>query len=433
MSRKILIVAASEFATAVKSKAFVIGVVMLPIFMGGSLLMEKLSRDHADVSDRRFAVVDGTPDGAALAALEAAAALRDRTATADPERREPRYVPVRVDVAEDASTEARGLRLSADVKEGRLFAFVVVEPGGPGAPPRIAYHTDTPTYRDLPEWIERTLADAWRAAVVRELGLAPGLVARLDARPRVVQLGLLSRGADGAAAVAEAHDPIRTYLVPMVTLFLLFMSTMSAAPQLLNAVLEEKQLRISEFLVSAVTAFDLMAGKLLGCVAVAALLTALYMGGAVAVAAHFEMLDRLPWELLPWFFAFLVAATLVYGSIFISIGAACSDLKDAQSMMSPAMLLVMLPVLVAGAVLKEPNGSFATSLSMFPLFSPVLMPLRLAAPPGPPWWQPPLALAATAAVTALFVWAAGRIFRVGVLAQGKGASFRDMLRWIRAK
>ena len=431
--RKILTVASSEFATAVKSKAFIIGIVMLPVFMGGGVAVEALTKDRKDVSDRRVVVVDRTGE---LEALIKAAAAERNAAVFGPEGRQlqPKFLPIFETQAAEESPEAADFRLSERVRANELFAFAVIPAGvfSGGATP-VHYHSNTPTNRDVAEWLEATLNREHRRRVIADAAIAPQVVAKLDRKIGVSALGLAERSASGKVESAKAVSVFRTFVIPIIIMMLLFMTTMSAAPQLLNAVLEEKQLRIAEFLVSAVTPFDLMAGKLLGTVGVAGLLSALYMSGGIGVAAYYKSVHMVPFELLPWFFAFLVLATLIYGSIFISIGAACSDLKDAQSMMSPAMLLVMMPVFVWSVIVKEPNGSLATGLSLFPLFSPVLMPLRIAVPPGPPAWQPFAALGLTLLMTSFFVWCAGRIFRVGVLMQGKSPSFAEMVRWIRTK
>ena len=430
--KKILTVASSEFATAVKSKAFIIGIVMLPVFMGGGVAVEALTKDRKDVSDRRVVLIDRT---GGLEALVMAAAAERNGAVFGPEGRqlEPKFLPMFEAPAAEESPEATDLRLSERVRTNELFAFAVIPADVFTARAAVHYHSNTPTYRDLADWLEATLNREHRRRVIAEAAIAPQVVAKLDRKIGVAALGLAERSASGQIESAKAVSVFRTFVIPIIIMMLLFMTTMSAAPQLLNAVLEEKQLRIAEFLVSAVTPFDLMAGKLLGTVGVAGLLSALYMGGGIGVAAYYKSIDLVPFELLPWFFAFLVLATLIYGSIFISIGAACSDLKDAQSMMSPAMLLVMMPVFVWSVIVKEPNGPLATGLSLFPLFSPVLMPLRIAVPPGPPAWQPFAAFGITLLVTSFFVWCAGRIFRVGVLMQGKSPSFAEMVRWIRTK
>jgi ABC-2 type transport system permease protein len=81
-------------------------------------------------------------------------------------------------------------------------------------------------------------------------------------------------------------------------------------------------------------------------------------------------------------------------------------------------------------VLKEPNGSLVTGMSFFPFATPSLMIGRMAVPPGIPWWQPIAGVAVVLAMTLVCVWAAGRIFRVGVLMQGKGARLGDLARWV---
>jgi ABC-type Na+ efflux pump permease subunit len=133
------------------------------------------------------------------------------------------------------------------------------------------------------------------------------------------------------------------------------------------------------------------------------------------------------------FLVFMSLAVLFYGSIFIAVGAACSDLKDAQSLITPVMLVAVLPMFAWQVVLKSPTSTFSTLISLFPPATPFMMQLRLAVQPGPPWWQVALAITLTAAASVGCVWAAGRIFRVGILAQGKSAGFGQMFKWIWVK
>jgi ABC-2 type transport system permease protein len=122
----------------------------------------------------------------------------------------------------------------------------------------------------------------------------------------------------------------------------------------------------------------------------------------------------------------------MYGSVFLALGSACSDLKDAQSMMQPAMLLIMLPYLASFMVIRAPDSGLAVGMSMFPTLTPFIMMMRMAMPPGPPPWQVWTAVAIVLAATTLLVWCAGRIFRVGILMQGKAPTLPEVLKWIRA-
>ena len=96
----------------------------------------------------------------------------------------------------------------------------------------------------------------------------------------------------------------------------------------------------------------------------------------------------------------------------------------------PVMLLICIPMFVWLNVIREPNSSFATGISLFPFATPMLMLGRQAVPPGIPMWQPILGVCLVLLTTTLCVYAAGRIFRVGILMQGKGANIGQVLKWV---
>jgi ABC-2 type transport system permease protein len=126
-------------------------------------------------------------------------------------------------------------------------------------------------------------------------------------------------------------------------------------------------------------------------------------------------------------------ALLIFGSIFMGLGAACSELSDAQSMMMPAMLMAMLPMFVLSVVLQEPDSPFSVIISLFPPCTPFLMLMRIAIPPGPALWEIILGVALTLGFTLVCIWAAGKVFRIGILAQGQAPSFRKLFTWILSK
>jgi ABC-type Na+ efflux pump permease subunit len=175
-----------------------------------------------------------------------------------------------------------------------------------------------------------------------------------------------------------------------------------------------------------------MMGKLLGSVAVSLLLGFIYLSGGYALAAYWGYGGVLTPGLVIAFLFYLVLAVLLFGSMFIAIGAACTDLKDAQNMMTPAMILVMFPLFMWIAVLRAPDSGLALAISLFPPSTPFIMLLRIALQPPPPLWQILLSAVLVCITVVLAVWAAGRIFRAGLLLHGKAATPREMLRWITA-
>ena len=138
-------------------------------------------------------------------------------------------------------------------------------------------------------------------------------------------------------------------------MFVMFFVIMTSTPQLLNSVIEEKMSKISEVLLGSITPFELMMGKLLGNAGIAMVLAVLYLGAGYGVAAYHGYADVISVGLLVGLVLFLVLAILLYGSLYMAVGAACNELKDAQSLMMPVMLLSMFPVFVWLGRAQEPS------------------------------------------------------------------------------
>ncbi len=425
------IIARSEFLAIVRGKAFIIGVLMMPVLIGLSIAFQVFAQRQADVADHRVAVVDRS--GVLYEALAAAADVHNREGLTDGERTGPSFLLERAEPA--ASPGELEVALSDRVRARQLFAFVDIPASIVDATTtdtdQIRYYTETPSYATLPGWLRRTIE---REATTRRFATASvdaSLVDRLSRSAELSTLDLVSRAADGSIAGARQIGPLQTVAVPFILMYLLFFALMSAAPQLLTAVIEEKMSRISEVLIASVSPTQLMAGKLLGVSAVAVLLALVYVVGGVYMALQSGQPHLIQVRLLAWFIVFLLAAVLMYGSVFIAVGAACSDLKDSQSMMQPIMFFLLLPVLAGPVIIGAPHSTLAVVLSLIPTATPFLMLVRLAMTPPPPVWQILLSLVLTALSTTALVWAAGRIFRVGLLMQGKPPNLPELLRWIR--
>jgi ABC-2 type transport system permease protein len=115
----------------------------------------------------------------------------------------------------------------------------------------------------------------------------------------------------------------------------------------------------------------------------------------------------------------------------VCVVSACSDLKDAQNMLQPAMMMLVVTYMISFLPLRAPDSAIAVGLSFVPTVTPFAMLLRLSMPPGPPLWQVLVSVVLLISVTIWVVWAAGRVFRVGLLMQGKPPNLPELLRWIR--
>jgi len=421
---------------SVRTKAFLIGLLMMPLMMGGGFIVGALMQGRVDTKDKRIAVADYT--GRLFDTLDAAARQRNNVAIFQGEgaaRKQilPRFVIERVDTG-GADMQRLSLQLSDRIRKGELMAFVLIGPnvidtGKNPSQATLNYYSNTPTYDDARQWITGIVNEQVQQLRLEGAAFDPKVVRQLTQRVPVGNLGLVKMDAAGNIISAVETNQVATFLVPFAMMFLMFMVIMATTTPLLNSTLEEKTQRIAEVLLASIPPFQLMVGKLLGIVGVSLTMTAVYLVGAYSALSRAGYAQYFPWQSVWWFVGFLSLAVLMYGSIFIAIGAAVSDMKEAQSMMTPVMLLVVSPMFVLQNVIREPGSTLSLAMSLFPPATPMLMIIRQTVPPGIPVWQPLLGIALVLLASLACVFAAGRIFRVGILMQGKGAKISEMFRW----
>jgi ABC-2 type transport system permease protein len=421
-------------------------------------LLERATRKVQDVRDRRFAVIDRTPGRAVLAKLNDSVEKRNaRVASpAGARQSEPRFVLEPITPAGANSTDAAALQqrfeLAQRVRTGELFGIVDIgadvltgevspaatQPEAASAddvsrvPPAqlVRYYTNTPTYLDFRNVLQNTLNKAAQTNRLRALGVTTVDPDTLLAPVVLQDHGLPRKAADGQVTEGEATDRITSIMVPLGLAFLMLIVVLIGAIPMMQGIMEEKQQRIAEVLLGSVSPFRLMAGKVLGLVATSLTLIAFYLGAAYFGARQKGLTDFLPTSLILWFVVFQILAVLMYGSLYIAIGAACTDAKEMQSLILPVNMLLIIPLAVIGNVVQNPNGPLARIATLFPPATPMITVLRLAVPPGIPGWEVAVAITIVLVTTVVFIWASGRIFRVGILMQGKGANVRDLLRWV---
>jgi ABC-2 type transport system permease protein len=219
--------------------------------------------------------------------------------------------------------------------------------------------------------------------------------------------------------------------------------------QVMGAVLEEKSNRIVEVLISSITPFQLLFGKVIG-VAGAGLLQLAIWGGAsfyvtsAIAAGKSASLDQVAVEgsrqsmSLPAVSVDLVAVVLLffllgfvlYSALYAAVGAMCSSQQETQQAAQPVTILLALGFIAMFTLINDPASSMAKILSFIPFFAPLVIPVRYALSPLPVT-EVAGAAAATLAGVVVIVWLAGRIYRVGILSYGKKPSLREMWSWVR--
>ena len=433
--RKTLRLARREYKAAVKTKGFIIGLILAPIIMGGSLIAFALLKDRVDTTDKTLAVIDRS--GVIAEALVEAARTRNDTEIRDEDtgkKIKPAYI-VELIEPNEANPRAQKLELSDRIRSGRLHAFLEIGPevAHPGADPnasRVTYHARNAAMDDLRRWLGWPINNRLRTLRLADAGIDESQVKDLFVWANVEGLGLVSVDqASGDIQDAERASEIDAIIVPIIVMMLMFMMVMMSVPAMLHSVMEEKTQRIAEVLLGSIQPFEFMMGKVLAGIAVSLTSSAVYLIGGVLLVRHMGFTHYIPFHVLPWFLGYMLLAILMLGAVAAALGSTCSEAKDAQSLTFPILLPALIPMFTYFPIVKEPTSSFATWMSLVPPFTPFLMLLRQATPAGVPVWEVLLGLCGVMAFTVLFVWAGGRIFRVAILMQGTPPKLANIIRW----
>jgi ABC-2 type transport system permease protein len=426
--RKIFVIARREYLSMVTSKGFVFGVALVPILMVGGGFIPRLLEKSVDLDDKRIVVID--PAGAVFEPLQAAVKVRNETVTVEAgsgRQTSSRYVLERGPL--DGAGDELHLALSDRIRRRDIYAFVEIpDPAaaGAGLP---AFYSESAALSDVRQWLERTLNEIVRQQRFQAAGVAPDVVQQASAPVPLEGRGLFARDASGQIRAAEPINQMAAIFLPSGIMMLMFMVVYIAFLPMLEVVLEEKQNRIAEVLLGSASSMQLMTGKLLGNVAGSLTTISFYLAGGLTIAWYNGVVDRVPWHVVPWFIAFQILAVLMYSAMVMALSAAASNLQEAQGYLFIVLIPLMLPMFAWINVVREPNGSFATWFSFVIPATPMLMVLRMAAATIPVW-QPALGIVLVLLLTLMALFVSSRVFRIGMLAQGKAPRFPELVRWI---
>lgn len=433
--RKVLLFTLREYRAAVKTKGFIIGLVIAPLMMSGSLIAFYLLKDRVDTRDKHLAVIDYT--GKVAPALVAAAQYRNSRELVDTttgRKVRPAYL-IEIIQPNQLEPQAQRFELSDRVRNGSLHGFVeigasAVHPFENKEASRISFHGRNPAMDDVRNWVGGPISMRLRALRLADAGIEESRVRDLFFWQGVDALNLLTKDeATGEISDAKEADRVSALLVPIIILMLMFLMIMMSVPGLLHSVMEEKTQRIAEVLLASIGPFEFMAAKVLGGIAVSLTSALVYVIAGVVAVQTMGYADYVPFYVLPWFFIYMILAITMFGAMSAALGSTCSEAKDAQALSFPVILPAIFPMFIYMPVAREPLSGFATWASLFPPFTPLLMVLRLSTPGGVPVWQPFAGLVGVLLCTLLFVWMGGRIFRVAILMQGTPPKLSNIVRW----
>jgi ABC-2 type transport system permease protein len=445
---KVFTIAKRDYIATVRTKAFVFGLVVAPMIFGGGSIAMSLMKTRPDLRDRHIAIIDHS--GAVAEPLVAAATAKNDRELYDKRTHEqlvPRYVFEVIPPAADPKEQL--LALSNRVRHKELVAFLEVgkfalrpvKPSDDAAPgpglasktdpdTRVSYYTNASGIDEMRGWLSGPINDGVRLARLAQLGIDIKNNKELLTSAPIEGLSLLERDPrTGAVQEARKRGELEGFFVPFAVAMILAMIVMVGSAPMLQNVTQDKSQRIVETLLGSASPLELMSGKVMGSVGVSITSSLLYVAAGVLAVNALGIAGMLPLTLIPWFYVYMLADVVMLCAFAAALGACCSTPQDAQNLAVVLLMPCMLPMFMLVTILRQPNGLFATAMSLVPPFTPILMLLRQATTAGVPMWQPWVGLIGVTLFAIATVWAASRIFRVAILMQGKPPQLAQLLRW----
>lgn len=434
MTNKISIIIAREYSERVKKKSFIITTILVPVLMLALSVLPAAIMMFASGDEKTIAVVDDSglvfgqlTDTDEIKFVEAFAPQDDMLANEDT------YGVLIID--RNIMKKPSGLRLL--------------------------------TANAASIQVERTITDQIESILEKEK-LKAYDIEDLDRILQEVKTEVsmqtirTDRGDDGESQSAAISSAIGTVLN-----FLLYMFLLMYGSLVMNSIIEEKNNRVLEIVVSSIKPTQLLMGKIVGVGLVAitqiAIWAVILMGitslllptiipadmlaeassissgdmaaGAMdkdmAIALSLFTSPLYVVRLFGYLLLFLVGGYLIYASIFACIGAAVDNIQDASQLQMLGVAPIIIALVASMAVIAEPNGTFAVVMSMIPFTSPMVMMARI--PFDIPAWEVAVSLLILAASIIFMIWFSAKVYRVGIFMYGKKPNIRDLIRWARYK
>ena len=409
-----------EYVERVKTRAFILSTLGIPLLMIGAMALSIFVAVRAQGSERQIALVDSS------------GLLGERVAEA--------LERAGYDI-ELADPGAGTADLDQRVLDEELEAYLVLDD--------LTASEAVFTYR-AKESPGGTRARIMRSIIVEEVvDLRLGLLEDGESVRRLFEGGALEFepvGIDEADAEEAEAERITGMVTGIGGGIILYVMMLVYGTQMLQSVLEEKQSRVVELVISSLRPWQLMLGKIVGVGAVGLTQVAIWIGSValLAAAALPVLITALPdleevgefRQYLPspgavvLLVVFFLLGYFLYSSLFAAVGAMCRNLQEASQAQAPLIILIVVPFILQMATIEGSRMAWMDWVALFPFFSPIMMYPR-AVMGTAPWWMVGTSMVLMALSVWGTSWVAGRIYKVGILSQGNRPNLRELVRWVR--
>ncbi len=433
---KILAVIRREFVSRVRTKAFILSTLLLPVLLIGLLVAEVMVMMSGTDRTTHIAIVDASTQQIGQQISDALGAEKldaDKGNT-------PRYAFEIFAAVDDPEAMRDKLAARIDSKgEDKLNGVLVLhkdilDTGKAG------YYADNVGSMNAMQALRSSLSHELATIRLSSSGIDPDMVSKAM---QPVHLGAVKVSQGKITGQSGAASMIIAYAMG----YILFMAILIYGQQTMTSVIEEKTSRIMEVLASSLTPFQMLLGKVLGVGLVGLLQMGIWAGSAMLLtlfAAPVLMLfgvspetagnlpvPSFPDGLLLVFLLYFVLGFLLYGALYAAIGSMCNTIQETQQYATAVTMVIFVAFLAIMKMTNDPTGPLSTTLSFVPFLSPFTMPVRWSLT-AVPWLQLLLSLALTVATLLACVWLAARIYRTGILMYGKKPGVKELWRWLRA-
>jgi ABC-2 type transport system permease protein len=434
--KKLFAVIKKEYKVIVHKKSFIIMTILTPVLMAGMMfvpvLLMKVGR-----SEKKIAVADYS--GGYYQALSARPQAK----------KEKRKGVLDMDAAkQQQETEASGrISFQQVALAGRDADALVHEyeqkvlkkevdgllliPADVTAKRQVSYYSTSVSDFTTIKFIESTLRTAISKQLLLEKKIDPAVV---DEATREISMETFKVKKEGTTRSDSGMD----YMMSLFMIVILFMVLINYGQMIMRGVLEEKNSRISELLISSARSTAIFYGKVLGIGLAGLTQVALWIVlGGVLVSRFSGMIDAsilsfLTLEIALYFVIFFILGFFTYAIPYAFIGAAVNTDQEAQQFASVLSVIIIVPYLLGISAIQNPNSTLTTVASLFPLFTPILMFMRITTA-LPPLWQILTSIGLCVLTIWGLAWLGAKIFRVGMLMYGKKPNLGEILRWVRYK
>jgi ABC-2 type transport system permease protein len=457
---KVLAVAWRDFRHTALTKTFILAVVFVPMLMGGAMFfaqyfmntqppaltgtlivvdpsnkVESSVRLELDPKHMQEAYVQATHDEDEDDVI--AQTMQSTQPSEFPSshwsrrsqfgRSAPPAIQLTLKFENDPSSELRN-ELKLRVRNGEVTAVAIIPPelltSAPAADTFELYVTPG-LIPDHTELLEKTLGRAIVRARVQQTGSELARAQALVHQPMAKTTRITPDG------VESSDNPIVKRLLPMAFMMLLWISTFTSANYLLTSTIEEKSNKVMEVLLSAVSPMQLMTGKILGQGLVGLVMLFMYSTLGMGAVAAMSLMYLVPAIKLVYLGVYFIMAYFMIASIMTGVGSAVSDLREAQALVTPATLVLVIPLMLWYPISQNPNGPLATVTSFIPPITPFAMILRVTGSEPVPSWQIFATMIYGFAMMVVMVGMCAKVFRVGILMYGKPPTPWELLKWVR--